>query len=85
MTKLTGKEQVHWLDEAIESSWREHDPSKIADAITRDATLISAIRRGLEDARQLPHEHMGSSQTQCIRNAVLNAMSLENPESSGAA
>ena len=73
MENKFGKMERHWLDDVIESSWREHDPDKIASAITRNEKLISAIRKGLDDARHLPQEP-GLSHAQCIRQAVLEAM-----------
>ena len=66
----------HWLDDVIESSWREHDPKVIASAISHNEKLILAIRQGLENARQLPQQQTGLSQAQCIRQAVLKAMEI---------
>jgi hypothetical protein len=74
MRKQFGQMHPHWLDEAIESSWRDHDPRSIATAISSDNRLIAAIRQGLEDARRLPERQPGLSHAQCIRNAVLEAM-----------
>lgn len=74
MAKKFGQFEPHWLDEVIESSWREHDPRTIASAITRNPKLISAIRQGLEDARRLSEMQPGLSHAQCIRSAVLKAM-----------
>ena len=74
MEKGFGQMRSHWLDDVIESTWREHDPHRIANAITHNEKLISAIRRGLEDARQLPQMQPGLSHAQCIRHAVVKAM-----------
>jgi hypothetical protein len=74
MAKQFGQMQPHWLDAVIESSWREHDASAVATAITHNDRLISAIRQGLIDARHLPEQQPGLSHAQCIRHAVLEAM-----------
>jgi hypothetical protein len=74
MRKQFGQMHPHWLDNVIESTWRDHDPHLIATAISSNAKLISAIRQGLEDARHLPERQPGLSHAQCIRNAVIEAM-----------
>jgi hypothetical protein len=74
MRKRFGEMHPHWLDDVIESTWREHDPRAIASAISCNDKLISAIRQGLEDARHLPETQPGLSHAQCIRNAVIEAM-----------
>jgi hypothetical protein len=76
MADRFGELQPHWLDDVIESSWRQHDANEIASAITHNKKLILAIRQGLEDARQLPQQQVGLSQAQCIRQAVLGAMQI---------